>query len=165
MEESAVFNEGTEAVAEQSVTDTPPEEYGTDMADSTAEGNAEATDGTAGAQNSADAIDYEQLIADDVCELKREFPELADLSSLTDLPDVMRYAALRDLGLTATEAYLASCTKGRKRDNRSHLVTAVSRSAGTPKGTMSREELSIARDLFSDMSESQIYELYRKVKK
>ena len=112
-----------------------------------------------------DQIDYEQLIEEDIRELKSAFPELAEMTDLNALPNAMRYAALRDLGLTATEAYLATSAKERRRDNRSHLVTAVSRTAGVPRGSMSREELAIAKDLFPNMSDTQIYDLYKRVKK
>ena len=158
MEETTVFNELTE-VAEESVTEAMPTENGAD-----AQGVAKPTEDGITAPVE-DAVDYEQIIADDLRELKSSFPELASLSDLSALPNAMRYAALRDLGLTATEAYLATAGRGRRRDNRSHLVTAVSRSAGAPRGAMTRAELAIAKELFSDMSEAQIYDLYRKVKK
>ncbi|MBR5449545.1 MAG: hypothetical protein IKV43_06105 [Clostridia bacterium] len=116
-------------------------------------------------KGAADTVDYQKVIDDDLNELRAAFPELEGISDITALPDVMRYATLRDLGLSATEAYLASSAKGRKRDNRAHLVTAVSRSAGAPRGAMSREELHIAKELFSDMSDTQIYDLYKRVTK
>ena len=160
MEENAVLNEGT--AVKESTADTLPAEDGTVHAD---EGIAPAEDTADATEGATEEIDYRQVVEDDLRELRSEFPELSSISDLADLPDVMRYAALRDLGLTATEAYLATAGKVRRKDNRSHLVTAVSRSAGAPRGTMSREELSIARELFSDMSDSQIYDLYRRVKK
>ena len=123
----------------------------------TAEGEAETAKGG--------QIDYAQIVADDIRELTSAFPELAGMTDINALPNVMRYATLRDLGLTATEAYLATSARERRRDNRSHLVTAVSRSAGVPRGSMSREELAIAKDLFPNMSDTQIYDLYKRVKK
>ncbi len=124
---------------------------------------AEGNDGTEAAEPAE--IDYEKLIEDDIRELKSAFPELAEMTDINALPNAMRYATLRDLGLTATEAYLATSAKERRRDNRSHLVTAVSRSAGVPRGAMSREELAIAKDLLPNMSDAQIYDLYKRVKK
>ena len=162
MEESTVFNEsGAVDAMDMPVAEAVPADDGATTAESIAEPMTDTTDATV----AEEAIDDEQLMADDLRELKSEFPELSALSDLAALPNAMRYAALRDLGLTATEAYLATAGKGRKRDNRSHLVTAVSRSAGAPRNTMSREELAIAKELFRDMSDTQIYDLYRRVKK
>ena len=109
--------------------------------------------------------DYERMIEEDLRELKAGFPELSALDDIAQLPNAMRYAALRDLGLTATEAYLATSSPRTRQDNRSHLVTAVSRSAGAPRGSMSRSELAVARELFSDMTDAQLYELYKRVNK
>lgn len=165
MMDAITLNAATEA--EITDTDLSTREVAEDAID-TADGISVGTDpeeGTDVTENTeTDQIDYEQLIEDDIRELKSAFPELAGMNDLNALPNAMRYAALRDLGLTATEAYLATSAKERRRDNRSHLVTAVSRSAGVPRGSMSREELAIAKDLFPNMSDSQIYDLYKRVK-
>ena len=107
-------------------------------------------------------IDYEALIAEDLTALRSEFPELAGIEDITELDNPIRYAALRDMGLTAEEAYLAT-RKRVKRDNRSHLTTAYGRSGSAPRGGMSQRELSEARELFSGLSDSEIQRLYRKV--
>ena len=108
-------------------------------------------------------IDYEALIEEDLRALKREFPELSELSHITELENPMRYAALRDLGLTPREAYLATSERKRVRDNRAHLSPAAPRRAGTPTGGMSRVELEHARELFSGMNDTEIQALYRRV--
>lgn len=114
------------------------------------------------ATETQEGVDYAEIVERDLIELKAHFPELGNISDITEIENPMRYAALRDLGLSATEAYLA--TNGRRRrDNRSHLSTAVPRGAGSPKGGMSREELSRARDIFSGLSDTEIQALYRKV--
>ena len=111
------------------------------------------------------AIDYHELARRDVESLRSEFPELAGLSSITELENPMRYAALRDMGLEPREAYLATTRRVRKPDTRSHLISAAPKSVHTPKSSMYGEELSNARALFSDMTDSEIQNLYRKVTK
>lgn len=107
---------------------------------------------------------YEELMASDLEELKGEFPELSGIESLTDIKNPLRYAALRDLGLTPTEAYLAARGKV-TRDTRSHLTGGIPRPAAAPLGSMSKKELEGARELFSGMSDTEIQKLWRRVTK
>ncbi len=116
-------------------------------------------------ENNQPSIDYAQLVRDDVKALSEEFYELRTLADITELENPLRYAALRDLGLSPAEAYLASTRKQRKTDNRAHLERAVPKRAGIPDGTMSDRELAEAREIFSDLSDSEIKRLYRKVNK
>ena len=69
----------------------------------------------------SEEIDYAALAKEDVKILSEEFSELEGLSDITELENPLRYAALRDLGLTPTEAYLATTRRKRERDNRAHL--------------------------------------------
>ena len=107
--------------------------------------------------------DYAAIAEDDLRILKAEFEELSDISDITALPSPLRYAALRDLGLSPTEAYLATSAH-RKRDNRSHLVATRTVSV-SKSGAMSEAELSAAREIFSGISDSEIRRLYKKVTK
>ena len=109
-------------------------------------------------------VDYEALIAEDIASLKAEFPELSELNSITELNNPLRYAALRDLGLTAAEAYMATA-KRRAPDNRAHLKSAHGRSAAAPVGMMSQLELATARDLFPGRSDAELQRLYKRVTK
>ncbi len=109
-------------------------------------------------------IDYEALIASDVASLKAEFPELAGIKNVTDLNNPLRYAALRDLGLTPAEAYMATAKRS-ARDTRSHLVSARGRSMAQDAGMMSQLELATARDLFPGRSDSELQRLYKRVTK
>lgn len=118
---------------------------------------SEATDKDAG-------VDYEALIASDLEKLRAEFPELRGISDITDLNNPLRYAALRDLGLTPEEAYMATA-KRRVSDTRSHLRTAHGKGAVTSVGMMSQHELATARELFPGMSDSELQRLYKKVTK
>ena len=108
--------------------------------------------------------DYEAIIARDISELASEFAELKDLKDITELNNPLRYAELRDLGLTPREAYLATA-KRYKQDNRAHLRTAHGKNARASLGSMSNEELSVARELFPDLSDSDLQKLYKKVTK
>ena len=116
-----------------------------------------------GEKESNSEIDYAALAISDVKELRGEFPELSSLASLTELDDPIRYGALRDLGLTPKEAYLAT-RKRREVDNRAHLrpTRSVARGA-TP--LMTEAEMSAARELFSGISDSEIRQLYKRVTK
>lgn len=111
-----------------------------------------------------ESVDYEALIESDLNTLRAEFPELGDIKEITDLNNPLRYAALRDLGLTPEEAYLATA-KRRSQDTRAHLRSAHGRNAATPLGMMSQHELSVARELFPGLSDADIQRLYKKVTK
>ena len=110
-----------------------------------------------------DEVDYEALMKSDLIALKREFKELMYLNDISQLENPLRYGALRDLGLTPAEAYLASC--GTKRsDNRSHLYSSVPKRTQAPGTVMSESELNMARELFPNVSDAEIRRLYKKVK-
>ena len=112
-------------------------------------------------EESADK-DYGAIERADVEELKKEFPELSGISRITELENPLRYGALRDLGLSPSEAYLA--THGRKRisDNRYHLFASPAISASA-HGAISEKEMEAARDIFPDISDKEIRKLYKKV--
>jgi len=114
---------------------------------------------TTGAES---GVNYADVVRQDVAELSAEFGELRGLTDITELENPIRYAALRDLGLTAAEAYLAT-TKNRKRaDNRSHLF-GMPMVSSAPTGSMPDKELEAAREIFTDISDAQIRKLYKKV--
>ena len=116
--------------------------------------------------NSTDAeheVDYAAVVEEDIRTLREEFRELSTLTDICELDDPMRYAALRDLGLTPAEAYLATA-KRQKKDNRSHLVATRTVSA-SQNGSMSDAELSAAREIFVGVSDAEIRKLYKRVTK
>lgn len=115
-------------------------------------------------QDEDEGVDYESLIESDLAALKAEFPELKDIGGITELNNPLRYAALRDLGLSPIEAYMATA-KRRTQDTRSHLKSAHGRSAAAPTGMMSQYELASARELFPGMSDADLQRLYKKVTK
>ena len=116
-------------------------------------------------ESAADAAptDYAALAAEDLREIKRMAPSLAGLTHLAELPNALRYAALRDAGLSVEEALYAAChafVTPRAADNRAHLRSAVPiGAAGTPS-RMTAAEMREARELFGDLTEGEIERLY-----
>ena len=108
----------------------------------------------------SDAPDYTADLSA-ICEL---FPEILGSDAIGAVRSP-RYAELRELGLTPSEAYLATGRKSARQDNRSHLVTSVPKGSGAPAGGMTDRELIEARRLFGDLSDSEIKKLFNKVTK
>lgn len=111
----------------------------------------------------SDTPDFAEIEKRDLSELKALFPNLKDKTSILELDNPLRYAALRDLGLSPKEAYLATSEPVRKYDNRSHLISSVPKSAAAPSDLLSRGELEAARELFSGLSDRELQRLYKKV--
>ncbi len=107
----------------------------------------------------------EQTVDEDIRTLREGFPELSELESITQLKNPTRYAALRDLGLSAEEAYLATSPRPRQPDNRAHLTSGVPAAAAPPASAMTKSQMAEARELFKGMSDAQIQKLYQKVTK
>ena len=125
---------------------------------------SDAPDATEATEATAADPDYEALASADLSDLKAQFPALSELTSLTELPEPIRYAELRELGLSPREAYLATGGAVRKKsDNRSHLFSAVPRTSALGKDLPTSEQMAEARRIFSDLSDEQIYRLYKKV--
>lgn len=136
-------------------------------ADGNGAGAKSHTGSAVGESEDADAtgapVDYAALAARDLGEIKRLAPALAGLSHLAELPNALRYAALRDAGLSVEEALHAAChayLAPRAADNRAHLRSAVPiGAAGTPS-RMTAAEMREARELFGDLTEGEIERLY-----
>ena len=149
---------------EKSMPDELTDELDTgDVIDVPADSEAEPTEPDTEVDTSQDEIDYEALVEEDLRSLREEFPEMRDAESIISLKNPLRYAALRDLGLTPREAYLA--TEGRRRaaDSRSHLSSAIPRATAAPGCGMSRSELERARELFPGLGDKELMGLYKKV--
>lgn len=139
----------------------------TEPADGNEAGAKSHTGSAVGESDDADAtgapVDYAALAARDLGEIKRLAPALAGLSHLAELPNALRYAALRDAGLSVEEALHAAChayLAPRAADNRAHLRSAVPiGAAGTPS-RMTAAEMREARELFGDLTEGEIERLY-----
>lgn len=142
-----------------------PEEKMTDSTEAVVMSTDEAAegDGAECADSEGAEIDYAALVEEDLRSLAEDFPEMRNAASIASLKNPLRYAALRDLGLTPKEAYLA--TEGRRRpaDSRSHLSSAIPRATAAPVGGMSRSELERARELFPGLGDRELMGLYKKV--
>lgn len=106
-------------------------------------------------------IDYAQRVEDDLAAIRKEFPTLHGVNDITDLKNPLRFGALRDLGLTVKEAFLASGGARSGYDNRAHLTASVPKRAS--RGIeMSRKEYEVAKDLFPGLGDSEIKKLYQR---
>ena len=112
---------------------------------------------------SRDETDYAALAAEDIAKIRELFPECRSLSSVTELDNPLRYATLRDLGLSVKEAFLATQKRSSRYDNRAHLKSSVPRGAASDGTSMSAEALREARELFSGLSDTEIQKLYKTV--
>ncbi len=139
----------------------------TDPSESVGEVPENTSDEMPEGEEEAEGIDYAALAAEDLVALRREFPELSALSDLTELHNPARYGALRDLGLSAREAYLATEPPRRipRGDNRAHLHSAVPKAVRGVGDGMSDGELSAARELFFGLGDAELHRLYQKVTK
>lgn len=149
----------TEAAAEE-LPIAPPsaEAEGETMADA-----YEAPEATSEEGCEEDYVDYSELAARDIEEIHSRFPESRHISTVHSLDNPERYAELRDLGLSAYEAYLATQTPRKMRDNRAHLTGSVPKGASGPAVSLSISELDSMRDVFGALSDSEIQSLYKRV--
>ena len=135
-----------------------------DRGNNTLEDDNSDSESAPGEEAGEGEIDYAKRVEDDLEQIRKEFPTLYGINDITDLKNPLRFGALRDLGLTAKEAFLASGGAKSGYDNRAHLTSSVPKRASS--GTeMSRKEYELARDLFTDLSESEIKKLYKRVTK
>lgn len=114
--------------------------------------------------DTATTVDYAALEAEDIAALRAQFPELSHLSSLRALKNPTRYGELRDLGLSAVEAYLATeGTRAHAADTRAHLHSAMPRTLRSSGEGISPAELAAARELFGHLTDHEIRKLYKRV--
>ena len=124
---------------------------------------------------------YEQMMLDrmvekDLNELHSLFPETKNINKFESVPNVKRYAELRDLGLSVAEAYNAA-NPGARREaiassvrqqsinaSKSHLKSNVPISAKDTSIKISRSDMEQMRDLFPDKSDKELIALYKKTK-
>lgn len=126
--------------------------------------NTEETPQSEEGESAEKSEDYSELLANDMREISEEFSLGGDIG-ISDLKNPIRYGALRDLGLSPKEAYLASGGRKEKADNRAHLSSSVPRKMAMPFYEIPKTDLAVARELFSDMSDAEIRTLYKKVTK
>lgn len=97
----------------------------------------------------------------DIEELKKSFTELADLKSTGELLYPEKYEKFRALGLSPAEAFLATGQALKpKRVTPSSPISVARQRDGIPG-----RELKFAREIFTDLCDREIQELYKKVSK
>lgn len=111
-----------------------------------------------------DEIDYAKRVEDDLDEIRKLFPSFYGITDISDLKNPLRFGALRDLGLTVKEAFLASGGARSVYDNRAHLTASVPKRASSGI-EMTRKEYEVVKDLFSSLSDSEIKKLYQRATK
>lgn len=146
---------------EENVVNSTENEASEPVAEASADITSNDTPAEAEREND-NAVDYAEVLKSDMKELSEEFSD-GDNIQITDLKNPMRYGALRDMELTPREAYLASGGKKEKIDNRAHLSSSVPRKLAASFSEIPKSELEAARELFEDMSDSEIRNLYKKV--
>ena len=93
--------------------------------------------------------------------LKKGFPELSGIDSLSALKDPEKYERFRRMGLTPSEAYMASgehrlATRGIP----SSPISVTRRAEGIPD-----RQLRMAREIFTGLTDVEIQALYKRVTK
>lgn len=121
----------------------------------------DTSDTAAGSSGEAPDTETQINTASDISALCLQFPELR-AGDVRAAVDNKRYKELRELGLAPGEAFLATA-KAPHTDNRSHLVGGVPSGARVHSAGMTSWEMSTARGLFSDLTESEIKRLFNKV--
>lgn len=109
--------------------------------------------------------DYAALAESDLAEIRRLAPTFGRLGHLAEMPNALRYATLRDAGLTVEEALHAACHAYLMQppaDNRAHLRSAVPIGAAGSPARMTATELRDARELFGDLTDAELERLYAK---
>ena len=91
-------------MTEQNLKEQADEELSPELNDQPVPEQAELNADAPVSEEDEDSVDYEGIIREDIAQLKSEFPELSELSEITQLNNPLRYAALRDLGLSPAEA-------------------------------------------------------------
>ena len=115
-----------------------------------------------------DGDDYRERAQRDLAELKTIDPETAVYRHLGEMPGALRFAELRELGLSVEEAYYAVRGAARQsavpdRGGREHLHGSVPGRAATGGIGMTVGEIEAARRLFPHLPDREIASLFRRV--
>lgn len=127
------------------------------------------------AQRALQKQEFERKAAADLAELKQYYPELKDVKTIYEIKNLAEFGRLRDLGVSARQAYAAAnadeikesaarSVKQQARNDKSHLRSAVPKGSKDNSITMTKGELSQWRDLFPNKTDKEILALYKKTK-
>lgn len=134
------------------------------------EGDDEAEGASApeGGKEEGDAAIYERQAEEDLLELQKIAPDAASYRHLGEMPGALRFAELRELGLSVEEAYCAVRGRiddipARNRAGRAHLHGSVPGRAAASGNGMTAGEIEAARRLFPGLPDREIAALWRRV--
>lgn len=120
--------------------------------------------------------DFETLAAKDLAELQEYYPETKAYKHVKDMPEdvLKKFAANRNLGLPAKEAYAAANVEGIRNsaaqaakrkamnDNKAHLQSSHPK-GGAKNGTyIPKKDMDMWRGMFPEKSDREIVALYKK---
>lgn len=120
---------------------------------------------------------YEQKKAEDLAAVVTACPEAAKYKLVTDFPNFKRFSELRDLGLSAPEAFrathpadlaasaAASAKQTARNDSKDHLQSNIPRRVKDTSVKIPRAELDAFRELFPKASDKELVALYKRASK
>ena len=119
--------------------------------------------------------DYAAMAESDLAEINKAFPSV-QIKSLLEIKDTRRYGELRDMGLSAKEAFLATSADmitanaervgANKATGKAHLQSVARKAGAKASSQMTNAERSFCREFFPEgTSDEDIERLFAKTKK
>lgn len=128
-------------------------------------------------QAEARRTSFDTLMANDLAELHRCYPETQNISSLTQMENFVEFGKLRDKGLSVKQAYAAANPDGVRKSveaavkqsslngTKDHLRSVAPQSAKDASIQMSQKDLASWREIFPDKTDAEIKDLYQRAVK
>ena len=120
--------------------------------------------------------EFEKKAAADLAELKKYYPELANVKTIYEIENLVEFGRYRDLGIAPKQAY-AAANPDKLRENaanaakqkslnetKKHLQSLVPKGSKDTSITMTKKELATWRDLFPTLSDKELVKLYKQSK-
>lgn len=120
--------------------------------------------------------EFEKKAAADLAELKKYYPELANVKTIYEIENLAEFGRYRDLGIAPKQAY-AAANPDKLRENaanaakqkslnetKKHLQSSVPKGSKDTSVTMTKKELATWRDLFPTLSDKELVKLYKQSK-
>ncbi len=118
--------------------------------------------------------DFAAMAAADAAEIAKAYPALG-IKSLAELKNLKRFGELREMGMTAVEAFLATNADrltanaeqvgANKATGKAHLQSVAKKAGARATSQMTKAERDTARELFGDLSDEELEGLFKKVTK
>lgn len=119
--------------------------------------------------------EFQKTAQQDLLEIHAAYPETRTYKTLLELPNLEEFAQYREKGLNAKKAYAAANPDAVRKsvaeatarqslnETKNHLKSNVPKGSKDESHRMTRAELQNCRELFPDLSDKEINELYRSV--